>query len=225
MSTDPRATYTIIGICVVLWLGEFAGGNRIFNDLALVAGLKNSFTGQVSLGVADGEWWRIVTGGFLHDPHNPLHILFNMYVLYWLGGLLEPALGRARFIALYVASLLTGSLGAVLAVSAGTPTIGASGAVFGLMGAAFVMQRLRGVDPMQSGIGPVILLNLGLSFLIPGISIGGHIGGLVGGAACGFLLERLGRRGVAVQVAACAVIGIVGAVAAIAVCYSKAAAG
>jgi membrane associated rhomboid family serine protease len=220
MSTDPRATYTIIGICVVLWLGEVAGGGKITEDLSLLAG-AHDFAHNKDIGVAAGQWWRLVTGGFLHDRTNPLHILFNMYVLYWLGTMLEPTLGRARFVALYGASLLTGALGAVLAVSSGTPTVGASGAVFGLMGAAFVLQRMRGVDPMQSGIGPVILLNLGLSFLIPGISIGGHIGGLIGGAACGFLLERLSRRGVALQVAACAVIGVAAAVAAILVCYSK----
>src|SRR5689334_22823303 len=118
MRTDPMATYVIIGICVVLWLGQLAGGGRIYQDLALVAGVQNPFTGQVDIGVAHGDWWRIVTGGFLHDQGNPLHILFNMYILYWLGGLLEPTLGRARFVALYGASLLAGALGAVVAVPA-----------------------------------------------------------------------------------------------------------
>ena len=128
------------------------------------------------------EYWRLVTAGFLHA--GLLHIGFNMYILYWLGTMLEPALGRVRFVALYFASLLAGSLGALL-LSPNAVTVGASGAVFGLMGAAFVIQRARGIDPMQSGIGPLILLNLGLTFVIPGISIGGHIGGLVGGVlAC-----------------------------------------
>ena len=98
-------------------------------------------------------------------------------------------------------------------------TVGASGAVFGLMGAAFVMQRARGIDPMQSGIGPVILFNLALSFLIPNISIGGHLGGLVGGAAAAFAMERLASRrpGIAAPVAACVVVGAIAVVAAIAV--------
>ena len=86
------------------------------------------------------------------------------------------------------------------------------------MGAAFVMQRARGIDPMQSGIGPVILFNLVLSFVIPNISIGGHLGGLLGGAAAAFAMERLARRpGVAPPIAACVVIGAAAAVAAVAV--------
>ena len=128
------------------------------------------------------DYYRLVTAGFLHS--GLLHIGFNMYILYWLGTMLEPALGHPRFVALYFASLLAGSAGA-LVFSPNAVTVGASGAVFGLMGAAFVMQRARGIDPMQSGIGPVILFNLVLSFVIPNISIGGHIGGLVGGAAAG----------------------------------------
>jgi membrane associated rhomboid family serine protease len=157
-----------------------------------------------------------VTAGFLHS--GLLHIGFNMYILYWLGTMLEPSLGHARFLALYLASLLAGSFGALL-VSPNAVTVGASGAVFGLMGAAFVMQRARGMDPMQSGIGPVILFNLVLSFVIPNISIGGHIGGLVGGAAAAFAMERLaGRRpGIAAPIAACVAVGAIAVVAAIAV--------
>jgi membrane associated rhomboid family serine protease len=122
-----------------------------------------------------------------------LHLAFNMYALYWLGSMLEPALGRARFLALYFTSLLAGSFGALL-LQPNAFTVGASGAVFGLMAAAFVFQRLRGIDPMQSGIGPVILLNLGITFLIPNISIGGHLGGLLGGALAAVAIERLYQR-------------------------------
>jgi membrane associated rhomboid family serine protease len=86
------------------------------------------------------------------------------------------------------------------------------------MGAAFVMQRSRGIDPMQSGIGPVILINLVLSFVIPNVSIGGHLGGLVGGAAAAFAMERLAERrpGIAAPIAACVAVGAVAAVAAVA---------
>ena len=106
--------------------------------------------------------------------------------------MLEPSLGHARFVALYFASLLAGSFGALL-LDPNAVTVGASGAVFGLMGAAFVLQRARGIDPMQSGIGPLILINLVLGFVIPNVSVGGHIGGLVGGVLCAFAMERLGR--------------------------------
>jgi membrane associated rhomboid family serine protease len=141
-----------------------------------------------------------------------------MYILYWLGTMLEPSLGHARFVALYFASLLAGSFGALL-LSPNAVTVGASGAVFGLMGAAFVLQRARGIDPMQSGIGPVILLNLAISFIIPNISIGGHLGGLVGGVLAAFAMERLGatRRGILLPIAACVLIGLIAAVAGIAV--------
>jgi membrane associated rhomboid family serine protease len=124
--------------------------------------------------------------------------------------MLEPALGNVRFLGLYLASLLCGSFG-VLLLSPRAHTVGASGAVFGLMGAAFVMQRLRGINPMASGIGPVIALNLLFTLLIPGISIGGHLGGLVGGAATGYAMDVLARRrrgAVALPVLACLAIGI-----------------
>jgi membrane associated rhomboid family serine protease len=225
-STQPTVTIALIGICVILWLGEFLSGGRggsVSDNLSLLAASQDQ-TGQ-TIGVAAGQWWRLVTGGFLHDPQNPLHIGFNMYVLWWLGSLLEPALGRARFIALYAASLLAGALGAIVLAPAYQSTVGASGAVFGLMGAAFVLQRMRGINPMQSGIGPVILLNLGLSFLVPNISIGGHIGGLIGGALCGFAIEHLSRRrgSALVPVLACAAVGLACAVAAVVVSSSKAA--
>ena len=186
LGTEPYATYALIAINVLVFIGSSAagsslagggGGGQLFRDGALVG-----------IGVADGQWWRLVTSGFLHS--GILHLLFNMYVLYWLGTMLEPSLGRARFLGLYFASLLAGALGALLLSSANTFTVGASGAVFGLMGGAFVLQRAQGIDPMSSGIGPVILLNLGIGFLIPNISIGGHIGGLVGGALAGLLIDR-----------------------------------
>jgi membrane associated rhomboid family serine protease len=210
MHVEPTVTYVLIAICVLLFLGSGAslgsgGSTRVFFDFSL--------TGP---DVSDGEYWRLITAGFLHS--GLLHIGFNMYILYWLGTMLEPALGHARFLALYMTSLLAGSFGALL-LSPDARTVGASGAVFGLMGAAFVMQRARGIDPMQSGIGPVILFNLVLSFVIPNISIGGHIGGLVGGAAAGFAMEWLDRRrpGLAAPIAACVVIGAAATAGAIAV--------
>ena len=224
MHADPTATYVLIAINVLLWVGTFvSGGGSVYDDFSLLAAALSNEGGEV--GVAAGQWWRLVTGGFLHSPGNPLHLAFNMYVLYWLGTMLEPVLGRARFLGLYFASLLAGSFGALLLTEPNRATVGASGAVFGMMAAAFVFQKARGVDPMQSGIGPVILLNLGITFIIPNISIGGHLGGLVGGAIAALAIDRLGslRRGVAGPVLACAAIAVVAAVAAVIVSSQKAA--
>jgi membrane associated rhomboid family serine protease len=185
---EPTATYVLIGLNVLLFIGATAGGSSFAGR---AGGTVTRDLGLFGPDVADGEWWRLVTSGFMHA--GIIHILFNMYILYWLGTMLEPALGHARFVALYFTSLLCGSFG-VLLLSPDSLTVGASGAVFGLMGAAFVLQRLRGVDPMASGIGPVILLNLAITFVIPGISIGGHLGGLVGGAATAYLMDQVSRR-------------------------------
>jgi membrane associated rhomboid family serine protease len=121
----------------------------------------------------------------------------NMFLLFQLGMLLEPAVKRWGFGVLYVMSLLGGSF-LTLLISNDEVTIGASGAVFGLMGAAFVAMRSRGINPFQTGIGPLILINLVFTFAIPGISIGGHVGGLITGAVGAWILwewaPRLGPR-------------------------------
>src|SRR4051794_25184768 len=201
----PVVTIALIAINVLVYFG---GSTR--HGFLLDYGLFGP-------AVANGDWFRLVTSGFLHG--GLLHIGFNMYILWFLGNLLEPALGPARFLALYLCSLLAGSFGALL-FSPTSLTVGASGAVFGLMGATFVMQRARGMDPMAGGIGPLILLNLAIGFL-PGlnISIGGHVGGLIGGAAAGWILVQLqtrGRGGPALAVGACVVIGVVAVAASLA---------
>jgi membrane associated rhomboid family serine protease len=209
MYADPTLTYILIGINAVLLLGEMFsgasatgggfGGSDLINQGALY-GPK----------VADGELWRLVTAGFLHA--GILHLLFNMYVLYILGTLLEPAIGRLRFALIYFVSLLCGSFGALL-VTPDARTVGASGAVFGLMGAAVVVLRNRGIDPMQSGLPLWIGINLVITFAIPGISIGGHIGGLVGGAIVALVLFELPDRVRLPQIAATLLAGAVGAAA------------
>jgi membrane associated rhomboid family serine protease len=141
--------------------------------------------------VADGEWYRIVTSGFLHE--NLIHIGLNMWVLYQLGMLMEPVLGRLRFGLVYAVSLLSGSFG-VLLLQPDTLAVGASGAIFGLMGAAVAALRSRGINPFQTGIGTAVMLNLLITFTIPGISIGGHVGGLVGGFVAGWILTDLAPR-------------------------------
>lgn len=194
IAVEPRVTYVLIALNVVAFLaagasggGMSGSGSVLFAEGALI-GVGAGAEGLI--GVAAGEYWRLLTGGFLHA--GILHLGFNMYVLYWLGNMLEPSLGHLRFLALYVASLLAGSFGALL-LEPQSFTVGASGAVFGLMGAAFILERARGMDPMQSGLGFVIALNLGLTFVIGNISIGGHIGGLLGGALAALAITRLAR--------------------------------
>jgi membrane associated rhomboid family serine protease len=146
-------------------------------------------------GIAHGEYWRLLTGGFLHA--GLFHIAFNMYLLYILGQMLEPSLGSLRFGAIYFTALLAGSFGALWAAPT-SPTLGASGAVFGLMGAAVVEMRDRGmsIHPLQNQIVFLILINLILGFSISLVSIGGHVGGLIGGAlaGAGFLVAQRQRR-------------------------------
>ncbi len=195
---EPYVTYAIIAACALVFLpslgggGTFGrGGSQLAEDLAL--------RGPA---VADGEWWRLVTSGFLH--FGLIHIGFNMLILFQLGQMLEPTLGRLRFAALYTTALLGGALG-VMVLDPNSLTAGASGAVYGLMGAAFLGMRRRGVDPMRSGIGGLIMVNLFITFIIPGISIGGHLGGLAAGGAAGAILfatEDGDRR--PVGLAACA---------------------
>jgi membrane associated rhomboid family serine protease len=133
------------------------------------------------------EWYRLITSGFLH--FGILHIAMNMYMLFQLGKLLEPPLGRLRYGLLYFACLLGGSLGVLVLEGSSTGLHGgASGAVFGLMGAAAIGMQRRGINIFQTGLGATLMINLLLTFTIPGISIGGHIGGIVMGAICGSIM-------------------------------------
>ncbi len=133
------------------------------------------------------EWYRLITSGFLHFGF--IHLAFNMFMLYQLGQIVERAMPHVQFALLYLASLLGGSLGVLLVDGAGTTlTAGASGAVFGLLGAAAVGMHRRGINIFSTGIGTTLILNLILTFSISGISIGGHLGGLAAGALCGFVM-------------------------------------
>jgi membrane associated rhomboid family serine protease len=216
----PEVTLALIAVNVVAFLAEgnvtVTGQptNSVYEEGALIG----SLAGQPTLGVAHGEWWRIVTSGFLHA--NLLHIAFNMYVLYVLGQMLEPVLGRVRFSIIYAVSLLAGSLGALL-VTPHSPTVGASGAVFGLMGAAAVEMRSRQIPVMQSGVGGLILINLIISFTLSGISWGGHVGGLIGGALAATAIQFGNRhRAQALALGACAALGAVSFGASLAVAHS-----
>ena len=200
---EPTLTYVLIGVNVVVALGLLLGGTGGpfgVSPLYEYGALVGSATGVdgTTIGVAHGELWRLLTSGFIHGGGRGgtgvlMHLLFNMFSLYILGTLLEPAIGRFRFGLIYLVSLLAGSFGALL-LEPDSFTAGASGGVFGLMGAALVVMRNRGISPMESGLGLWLGLNLLLTFTIPNISIGGHIGGLVGGAAAALVLVDLRDR-------------------------------
>jgi membrane associated rhomboid family serine protease len=193
-TSEPVVTYVLIAINVILFLaegrfgvGSQSGGTTIYDKFALFGPA-----------IANGDWWRIITGGFLHA--GLLHIFFNMYLLYLLGNMLEPAIGSVRFALVYFVSLFAGALGALI-VTPDALTVGASGAVFGLMGAAAVELSARGINPMETGIGGLIIFNLIFSFVFSGISVGGHIGGLIGGALTGFLFLQADQRHIPRQAA------------------------
>ncbi|HTZ87002.1 MAG TPA: rhomboid family intramembrane serine protease [Solirubrobacteraceae bacterium] len=208
VATRPELTLALIAVNVVAFLaeGNVSVTGQPTDKVYEKGALFGSIEGLPGQGVAHGQWWRIVTGGFLHE--NLIHIGFNMYVLYLLGQMLEPALGRARFGLIYGVSLLAGSLGALI-VSPHAVTVGASGAVFGVMGAAAVEIRARQIPLMQSGVGGLILINLVISFALPGISWGGHVGGLIGGTLAAIAIQFGSRmRQQALAIGACVVLGV-----------------
>jgi membrane associated rhomboid family serine protease len=213
MASVPQVTYALIAINVIAFLaeGRFAGGSGggvgdIYSRGALLGSGAELSGGHLTyVGVAYGQWWRMVSSGFLHV--NLLHIGFNMYFLYLLGRILEPALGSIKFTILYFVSLLCGSLGALI-VSPHVLTVGASGAVFGLMGAVLLEARARQIPELQRWVGGLIVFNLVFSFVFPGISWGGHVGGLIGGALVTLVLQLGDRhRRQALAIAGCVAIG------------------
>lgn len=221
-----QVTEALIVINVLAFLAETAsgatlsngGGGTIWNHGVLYG---PALTGSNSSGPYSGthQYWRLLTGGFLHA--GIFHILVNMLSLYFVGTVLEPAIGRVNFAAIYLASLLAGSFGALL-FQPDIATVGASGAIFGIFGALIVVARNRGIPIWQSGLGIVLVFNLVLTFGIAGISIGGHIGGLIGGLICGWLVVEVSERRQmqALALAGYAVVAIIGIAGAIAVAGS-----
>jgi membrane associated rhomboid family serine protease len=206
MVVEPRVTYALIAVNVAVFFAQVLteGGGRasdgaVYTEAALFGPLVN-----------DGEWWRIVTAGFLHG--NPIHLVLNMIVLWFLGQAIEPIFRHVKFAAIYLAALLAGSFGALL-LSPEAVTVGASGAVYGLMGALVIVYRDRGIPITQSPIFGLLVINVLFTFFYPGISIGGHVGGFVGGAAAAWLVlgaER--RRSTALALAGCAAVAAVSVV-------------
>lgn len=199
-------TVGIIAVCVVLFVVELtqgagfggAGASRVAVDM----GLFGPF-------VVEGQWYRLVTSAFVHA--GLVHLGFNMIVLWWLGGALERYAGSLRTGVIYLASILWGAAGALL-MAPDALTVGASGGIYGLMVALLVLERQQGVALLGSGIGVFLLLNLAITFVIPGISIGGHLGGLLGGFLAAIVLSGFGRGHMAYGRLAPAVVGGMAAV-------------
>ena len=196
---DPRlTTFVLIGINAAVWLLIMATGGRastLVDKLALLpaSSVRRLPDGSVTLvrGVDDGAWWQLVTSMFTHV--EPLHIGFNMLALWFLGPQLEAAVGRARFLALYLLSGLVGSLFVYWFAPAYSLTIGASGAIFGLMGGLLVIALKVKADPRQ------LLMWIGLNFAITWLGRGfiswqGHLGGFVGGLVLALVLVYAPRR-------------------------------
>ena len=222
----PRATQALIALNVIVFLAETAAGaplggggggtvwfhGALYGPALTAHNLNPFYTGT-------HEYWRLITGPFLHD--GILHIGINMLSLYFVGAALEPAIGTRNFVVVYVTSLLTGSFGALL-FQPGYPSIGASGAIFGIFGALIVVARDRGVPFWQSGLGLVLVINIVFSLSVRGISIGAHLGGLVGGLIAGWLILEFGerRRMPGVATAGCLAISVASVIGAIAVAGS-----
>jgi membrane associated rhomboid family serine protease len=224
-------TMTLIGINVAVFLAELAGGGTInginnwfFNHGALFANgvytqgsvatlpAHASAPGFTAIGLAHGEWWRMLSAAFLH--YGPFHLAINMYSLYFAGSLLEQVIGRWRFALLYFGSGIAGSAGAIW-LSPNSVTVGASGAIFGILGALFVLERQRHISTGGQVAG-LIVLNLIFTFALSNISVGGHIGGLIGGVILMYFLLHF-RRSAAYSIASTAALIVVS----VAVAYAK----
>jgi membrane associated rhomboid family serine protease len=172
----PVVSYGLIAVNVLVFFFTIARGeSRVLFDF----GAFGPFISE------EGEWYRIVTSAFLH--WGLVHLMFNMYALWNIGPAVERALGRAGFGLVYGAALMGGSAGALL-VKPDAVTAGASGAIFGLLGALVVLYRRAGIDIVRSGLGLTLGLNLLITLTIPQISIGGHLGGFAGGLLVAWLL-------------------------------------
>jgi membrane associated rhomboid family serine protease len=186
---QPIVTMALIGVNVLVYLitvaqgaGINSPGGSLFEKWALFGPA-----------VANGDWWRLLTAAFLHG--SILHIGFNMFVLYVVGGAVESFMGPMRYLALYLVSGLAGSAGA-LVVNPTEVTVGASGAIYGIFGALLIIEYSQ-TGSLAGQAMTLIAINLALSFTIPGISWGGHVGGLIGGILATLAISRFGRGHIA----------------------------
>lgn len=174
------ASLTLIAITAAIFLAQISTGGKVTN-LGILYGPA----------VQSGQWWRIVSTGFLHG--NMVHIAFNMYLLFVLGPQLERLFGSFRLLLIYFGALVGGST-TVMLFAWNQATLGASGAALGLAGAMGVALYERGVPPQKSPVFGLVILNLALPLLVPGISFWGHFGGIAAGALMGYVLIWLPAR-------------------------------
>jgi len=218
-------TYSLmaVNIAVFVWMvvsdpNNLGMGGSITQeqaDLALSDYVVVQTPNRIELIDVTDQWYRLVSSGFLH--YGFIHLAFNMFLLFQRGHLLEPSIGRVRFGLLYLAALLGGSAGALILQPDGLHG-GASGAVFGLLGAAAVIMIQKGINPLSTGVGSIIMINLFITFsLRDQISVGGHVGGLIAGAAAGWFISAPRTRRLPDWVTYAAPIAV--AVAAVAVSY------
>jgi membrane associated rhomboid family serine protease len=230
LAKPPYVTYALIALNVAAFLflltgagaDPLGGGGTVTVEYGVCAdGVGDGGicrTTDAAYVTDGGEWYRLVTGTFLHG--GLIHLGLNMLVLFILGRLLEPGIGGARLAAIYFVSLLAGSFGALL-MDQDQVTVGASGAIFGLMAAAFVIARRRGMEALSNEIGVLVGINLLITFTIPNISIGGHLGGLIGGAIAALAItagERYeGAQGMSIQAIGLVTVGVASVLGALAV--------
>ncbi|MGV9274360.1 rhomboid family intramembrane serine protease [Streptomyces griseosporeus] len=203
VSADPRlVTKILIGLCLAAFAAQLALGDRFTNRFQLVGQAYDPVLNSVE-GVAEGQWYRMLTSMFLHGGY--IHLLFNMLSLWWLGGPLEAALGRARYLALYFTSGLAGSALTYLLAEPNSGTVGASGAIFGLFGATAVLMRRLNYD--MRPIIALLVINLIFTFGWSNIAWQAHIGGLVAGVVVGYAMVHAPReRRALVQYGTCALV-------------------
>jgi membrane associated rhomboid family serine protease len=206
VAADPRlVTKILIGLCVAAYLVQRVVGDRFTEHFELLGQAYVPLFGSVE-GVAEGQPYRLLTAMFLHG--SPIHIIFNMMSLWWIGGPLEAALGRARYLALYFVSGLAGSALTYLIAAPNQPSLGASGAIFGLFGATAVLMRRLRYD-MRPVIA-LLVINLIFTFGWANIAWQAHIGGLVAGVITGYAMVHAPReRRALIQYGTCAVVLVV----------------
>ncbi|MEV5849529.1 rhomboid family intramembrane serine protease [Streptomyces sp. NPDC051985] len=204
ITADPRLlTKILIGINIAVFLVQLSVGDSFTNRFDLIGQAWFPQYGDVE-GIAQGQYYRMLTSMFLHDSSNYMHIVFNMLSLWWIGGPLEAALGRARYLTLYLVSGLAGSALTYLLAAQNQPSLGASGAIFGLFGATAVLIRRLNYD--MRPIIALLVINLIFTFS-GGIAWQAHIGGLVAGVITGYAMVHAPReRRNLIQYGTCALV-------------------